>query len=309
MSPEAQIYSCFDFRLRSEIPLPELALAEPGDARSIVDLRQASLPDALPGGEEADWHLQAADGEALLMVPAVGRFLMAHGERILVDPLPEATPRQLRLFLLGSALGILAHQRGLLPLHANAIVAGDGAFAFCGPSGAGKSTLAAHFEQAGYPLLSDDVCPLEIDAEGRALAWPGVPRLKLWPDAACALGHDPSTLERVTEDIEKYQLAHAGPGPARPVPLRRLYVLNRAQAGDDGRIVRLHGRDAMAAVLANTYRGFYLARMGLAARHFHQCVSMLRTVQVYAAPMAWGFDVFAREAARLERHMLEEDGA
>jgi hypothetical protein len=304
----ARIYSCFDFRLSCELPLPELAHAEASDGRPLVEARMATLPASVPRAGPAQWNLQVAGHDALLAVPRVARFLIRAGREILIDPHPGASERRLRLFLLGSALGILAHQRGLVPLHANAVVVEGGAYAFCGPSGAGKSTLAAHFQKSGYELLCDDVCPVAFDADDRPLAWPGVPRLKLWSEAAQALGHDPAGLDLVADDLEKYHLPVARLGEPRPVPLRRLYVLGRAEEGSGGAIVRLTGRDAMRAVLANTYRGMYLPAMGLGARHFGQCAAMLRSIAVYRAPRVWGFEVFEREAERLERHIITGEG-
>ena len=304
--PGVRLQCCFDFRISSEIPLPELPFARPDDDRPIVSIRRARVPARLPGGGQPQWHLEARGDEALLTVPDVARFLITGGVEIQVDRLPNSTERQVRLFLLGSALGILAHQRGLLPLHANAVVVAGNAYAFCGPSGAGKSTLAAHFERRGYSLLSDDVCAVELCEIDQALAWPGIPQVKLWKDAALTFGYAQSALEPVAEQIEKYRVPYARPRGPRPVPLKRLYVLSSAAGDHECGIVRLTGSDAMAAVVANTYRGLYLAPMGLSALHFRRCAAVLRSVRVYAAPRRWGFDSFDREAERLERHMLDE---
>ena len=298
------LYSCFDFRLRSEIPLAELvpARAEERD-RPIVDVRLGAVPASLAGAPAPVHGLQAAGGEALLTVPNVGRYLVREGLEVVVDPATGASERNVRLFLLGSALGVLCHQRGLLPLHANAIVAGGAAIGFAGRSGAGKSTLAAHFQRSGYEVLCDDVCVLSFDVEGAPFAWPGLPRLKLWGDAASAFGHDPAGLDRAMDGMDKYHVPIAGIGPARPIPFRRLYVLGRAEAGKEGRIERLRGQEAMQAVLAQTYRGAYLAPMGLSGRHFAQCAALVSAAEIYAASRAWGFDIFGREAARLEAHV------
>jgi hypothetical protein len=304
---EPATYSCFDFQLASDLPLPELSAAALDDARPLVRVRLASVPARLPGGAEAWSGLQVAGPTALLTIADVARFLIDDGREIVVDPDPGVSPRTLRLFLLGSALGVLCHQRGLLPLHANAVVAGRGAFAFAGPSGAGKSTLAAALQARGHRLLADDVCMVDVDGVGAALAWPGIPRLKLWADAARAMGHDHTQLDRVAEGIDKYHVPAGSEAQARPVPLRRLYVLCRREAGGPRDIVRLRGHEAMAAVMAHTYRGFCLEGLGLSQRHFRQCADLLASVGVYLAPRQWGFDCFDREVARLERHMLEED--
>ncbi|HMJ92953.1 MAG TPA: hypothetical protein VK472_02505 [Allosphingosinicella sp.] len=303
-SAPATLYSCFNFRLRSAIRLDELVQApKEGDERPIVDVRLGAVAESLPGAAPPLHGLQAAGGEALLTVPNVGRYLARDGLEIVVDPAPGASERNVRLFLLGSALGMICHQRGLLPLHANAIVAGGAAVGFAGRSGAGKSTLAAHFQKSGYEVLCDDVCILSFDAEGEAFAWPGLPRLKLWGDAASALGHDPAALDRAMDGMDKYHVPVSAAGPARPIPFRRLYVLGRAEESEEGQILRLRGREAMEAVLAQTYRGAYLAPMGLTGRHFAQCAALLASAEIWSASRAWGYDVFKREAARLEQHL------
>lgn len=305
-TPEPRTYSCFDFRLRSAIPLGELVLAEDdADPRPIVDVRLGAVPEALPGSPPEQHGLQVAGDMVLLTVANIARYLVRGGREIIVAPIPGGSERNLRLFLLGSALGILCHQRGLLPLHANAIVAGGGAFAFAGPSGAGKSTLAAHFQRAGYELLCDDVCVIGFDESGGPFAWPGLPRLKLWGDAVEAFGHDRGDLDQAIEGMDKYHVPMAGTAVARPIPFRRLYLLARAEGDGEGSLARLRGQQAMEAVMAQTYRGSYLGPMGLKARHFRQCAALLAHAEVYTASRAWGYEVFEREAGRLERHIFE----
>ena len=72
-------------------------------------------------------------------------------------------------------------------------------------------------------------------------------------------------------------------------------------------IVQLRGQEAMAAIMANTYRGFWLKPMGLHTAHFRQCAALLSSVRVYAATRQWGFDCFGSEVDWLERHLFEED--
>jgi len=303
---DGRLYSCFDFRLRSEIALSELIAADdPADARPIVTIRLGSVPEALPGATETLAGLQVAGDDVLHAVAGIARYLVRGGREIVVEPVAGSSERMVRLFLLGSTLGILCHQRGLLPLHANAIVAGDGAYAFAGHSGAGKSTLAAYFGRAGYEILCDDVCVIGFDEAGSPVAWPGLPRLKLWGDASAAFGHDSATLERAIEGMDKYHVPLTSPSDVRPIPFRRLYLLGRTDAGEPGAIVRLHGAQAMEAVMAQTYRGAFLRPMGLAARHFLQCSALAGQAEVYAASRIWGYDVFDREAGRLARHLLE----
>ena len=82
---------------------------------------------------------------------------------IVAEPRQGVPDSNVRLFLLGSAMGALLHQRGLLPLHTNAVEVGGRAFAFMGKSGAGKSTLAAWFHDRGFRIVADDVCVVGFD--------------------------------------------------------------------------------------------------------------------------------------------------
>src|SRR6478609_1348845 len=110
---EPFLYSCFDFCLSSEIELIELAQADAGDARPVVDIRLGSVPEALAGAEPARFGIQSLGDEVLLSVTGNARYLVRGGREIIVDPAPAGSERNVRLFLLGSALGILCHQRGL----------------------------------------------------------------------------------------------------------------------------------------------------------------------------------------------------
>jgi len=301
------LYSCFGFRLRSEIALDEIGRADdPRDARPIVDIRFGPVPERLEGGGDILAGLQAAGDDALLTVTETGRYLVRAGREIVIDPFPGASERNLRLFVLGSALGILCHQRGLLPLHANAIVVGGNAYAFAGRSGAGKSTLAAYFAHAGYRVLCDDVCVLSPDDPEGPVAWPGLPRLKLWGDASRAFGHEHGELDRVVDGMDKFHVRLPAQQDVRPVPFRRLYLLGRAEGAVAPDIRRLRGRAALEAIMAHTYRAMYLPVLGLASRHFLQCAALAARIHVYAATRAWGYELFDREAGRLARHLVEE---
>lgn len=301
-------YACFDFRLRSDLALVELGSVYAGDDRPVVDVRLGAVPEALAGAGPPFRGVQAAGNEALLHVEGVARYLVRKGDEIVVDPAPGASERNVRLFLLGSALGVVCHLRGLLPLHANAVVAQGGAYAFAGPSGAGKSTLAAHFARRGYDVLCDDVCVVSFDASGAPLAWPGLPRLKLWADAAQAFGHDSAVLDRVIDGQDKYHVPLPLARELGPVPLRRLYLLERCEEEAASTIAPLHGHRSMKAAMSQTYRGGYLKPMGLIEQNFRQCLALVNRTGIYQARRAWGFEAFEQQAGLLEQHLLNNPG-
>lgn len=289
-------YRLFGLDLRSEIDLAGLAPAVETNSPEV----EITL-GAVPSSEHSGYR--ATEDGTLLSVPKVGRYLIREGRQIVVDPAPGASERNVRLFLLGSAIGALLHQRGLLPLHANAIDIGGRAIAFSGHSGAGKSTIAAWFHDRGHRILADDVCVIGFDERARALAYPGIPRLRLWREALEASGRDTDAYARSFDDTDKYDVPTQVEVGAGPVPLAAIYLLRKAdETGSDANIDQLKGVDAVDTLVSNTYRGGYLSMIGRTSEHLGACIKVARAVPVFRAQRLWGFDRFDEQAERLRDH-------
>src|SRR5205085_6892746 len=274
------------------MPLPELV---PALAEGAAELR-VTLGDV----EEAPPGLHIHGEDALLVVADVGRFLCRSGREMVVAPAPHVSERNLRLYLLGSALAVIIHQRGLLPLHANAVVVEGKAIGFMGHPGAGKSTLAAWFHDRGFEVLADDVCVVTRDGERRPIAHPGIPRLRLWREALEASGREADGYERSFDDMDKYTVPTDLERAQAAVPLSHLYVLEKAPG--DAAVARLQGSAAVEAIVANTYRGAYLPLMGRTGQHLLACAGLARVVPVFRAERRRGYGDFDEEAAALARH-------
>ncbi|TFI57196.1 hypothetical protein E2493_15905 [Sphingomonas parva] len=294
-------YTLFGLRIRSELLLPELP-PDAGDARPDVAVRIGPVSEE---GPESGYAPTAAG--LLLSAPGIGRYLIVDGREIVIDPAPGASERNLRLYLLGSAFGALLHQRGMMPLHANAIAVDGRAIAFCGHSGAGKSTLAAWFNDRGHEVLADDVCVIGFDGGGTPVAKPGLRRLRLWIDALAATGRTASDYERSFDGLrdvrEKYDVPIARPEHVAEIPLGAIYLLDRAPEGStEGRIVPLSGVDRIDAIVANTYRGGLLPTLGGTAEHLATCLRIAARVPVFRAERLWGHESLDIEASRMAAH-------
>ena len=293
----AFLYSLFGLTVRSEMELPELHPADGGEAD--VDIRFGDLGPVRSAVQE----LTLTEAGAVLHVPDIARYGIDEGCRILVDPAEGASPRNIRLFLLGSAFGALLHQRGLMPLHANAVVVGDRAITFTGASGAGKSTLASLFHDRGYPLLSDDVCVIRADEAGRPVAYAGIPHMRLWRDSLERSGRTTQGYERALDGRDKYNVpARRGETPAR-MALGAIFVLKRAEEAQLVAIRRLRGAEALNAVLANTYRGRYIAALGNTQRHWSASVALVGRVPVLELERPWSPDWFAPTLDAVEAYL------
>jgi hypothetical protein len=297
-------YSIFGFVIASDLELPELRpiAARATDPDIVISIGDIADPERAPG-------LYKRDKGAMLNIDNVARFAISGGARILVEPLPGTPLANIRLFLLGSAMGMLIHQRGLLPLHGNAIEIDGRAFAFVGHSGAGKSTLAAWFHDHGYRILSDDVCVVRFDADGRPMLDAGIPRLRLWREAIEASGRVADAYQRSfagDEAQDKYDVPVAAAATVdRALPLAAVYALRR---GDALKINRLGPVDSAEVLFANTYRGGYLDQTATNARHWEACLDVIRRVRVFDLVRPWDLGALGKHASTIARHALGSSG-
>jgi hypothetical protein len=290
-------YRVFGLKVRSELELPEL-FADETDAAPDVTIELGSIPTVTTDEDE----LNHVDGGLVLAIPQIGRYRIEAGKRITVEPEPGVPKRNVRLFLLGSAFGVLLHQRGLLPLHANAIEIDGQAVAFMGPSGAGKSTLAAWFHDRGFRVISDDVCVVSFALEGRPHASPGLPRLRLWAEALELMGRDSQGLSRsfLNDEDEKFDVPVEAVSAARSeMSLAAVYLLDR---GDEFSVVPLRGIEAADAVFANTYRGEYLAKTSGHRTHWESAVQLVRETPVFRAIRRWDPASLGEQCSHLLDH-------
>jgi hypothetical protein len=283
------MYTGYGLLIDSELPLPDLAREPAACARPDVVVRLG--PVAPPSTDAVLLPLGLwVDGERIgIDVPDVGRYSCSDGSLITVEPAPGASEDALRLFLLGSALGCLLTQRGLLVLHGNAFVVDGGCAVVLGHSGAGKSTLAAEMHRRGHLVLSDDVVP--VDPAGRAI--PGWPRIKLWQDALDRLGVPSSGLDRVDDRFEKFHVPLDRSGSPAPVPIRWIYVLDRY----DGplRVVPVTGAAAFASLHEHSYRNEVLVGE-LRRTHLARSADLARTARLGRVDRPRGVDSVAASA-------------
>lgn len=298
-------YRLFGLEVLSELALPELDPAQSKEAVTPdVVIRVGAVPKRLGGAVQIDAAVAANSDRFLLDYPPI-RFLVTGGKEIIVDRGPGASERNTRAYLLGSAFGAICHQRGLIPLHANAVVMDGRAIAFAGPSGAGKSTLAAVFHDRGRQLLSDDVCVVKFDSEKRPLAWPGVPRIKLWPDASAATGRSGAGLEPVFDGEAKFQL-RLDQRQVGPAPLAHVYLLTRRGADHPTAVKLLKGVAAFEAVSANIYRREFAGAAGIQRRLFENLIRLLSSVKIFEISRSGDLRSLAGEVEALEAHIRQE---
>jgi hypothetical protein len=241
-------YTVYGLTLGVPFPCPELTPATEDAAVDVV-VEYGPVPRRLePAVVESDrWDVQP--GRFLWRGgPRAGRFLVEGGRRVILKRNAAAEDDRLRAFLLASVLAALLQQRGLLVLHADAVVLPTGAgVAVAGESGSGKTPTAAALIARGCSMLANDIVALRADPERGVMALPGIPRLHAWEDAAAALGRDPDGLARHPLRRGKVVVPLLAEASTEAAPLRFLCLL-RSGSRDGVRARRLAGAERFAAV-------------------------------------------------------------
>lgn len=271
-----------------ELPSPIGLRSEDHGQFILIQPEPASQWPELPTGPYDTPFLQMNRGDLRLTMEGIGRFRIFGGDRISWEREQETVSEQdLRLLLLGSAVGALLIQRGMLVLHGNALERDGRAIVCMGHSGAGKSTLAYALMEQGWRLLADDL--VAITPEGQVL--PGIPRIKLWHDAAKAFGLETEELPPIRQGLDKYLLMGEAVQPASAaVPLVALYLLNRRgyeQAqGDASRITRITSQKLAAMLLRNqAFRPQFVRGLGQEGANFIALAQLQQSVPLATLPL------------------------
>ena len=192
------------------------------------------------------------------------------GREIWTTWLEPLTLEDTTTYLLGPVMGFVLLLRGLVCLHASAIVVDGAAVAFVGPAGSGKSTTAAAFAARGFNVLAEDVVTLD-DRGDTFLVRPAYPCIRLWPASAATLYGSRSALPPLTPNWDKCYLdlsQDAGRFESQPRRLAAIYLLD--ERSDDPRapfVEPLDRAEGMISLVANTYATKLLDRH-MRAREF-----------------------------------------
>lgn len=304
---EPRFYRGHGLLFSSEIVLPEFMPADPGTPDVTIRIGE----QANGAAEKVDFSIGGAYGGffptpdgPVLLVGEVANFLVPNGREIFVSPVPGHDPGMVRLYLNGSATGMLFHQRGQFVLHGAALLHGPGVTVFVGHSGAGKSTLAAHLSASGHAVLADDTLALMQDDAGRFVVWPGSCLFKLARDSLQSLPDPGSGHEQVGNRFNKVYYTNPVVAEDRPAPLTRIVQLDRADGPPT--LTPLTGLDALQLVAANAYRPEYVALLGHEAEHFRRTARLSGAVETLRLTRPWDLDAMPETIALLERRWIDQ---
>lgn len=294
-------YLISGLRVCSEIVLPGAIPEDSPDAGADVSIRRAAVPEDLEDATATGATWAIAGDRFLLRVPRLARFLIVTGHDIAVELEAGATDHDVAGFVLGTAFGILLHQRHELVLHGSAVARDGRAVVICGASGAGKSTLAAALCGVGYAFVADDICVIGLDAHKRPVVLPDGRQLKLWRASIDHLDLAARRGDAVRNTFEKYYIEPTAIRAA-PTPLAAIYVLREARPPLKEGIEKAALPDAMRMLEQESYRPAMRARMGVKSTQLAQSAALFAHASAFRLIRPRGFDHLTKTLSMLRAH-------
>ncbi|WP_418792209.1 HPr kinase/phosphorylase [Phosphitispora sp. TUW77] len=274
------VYKAFGMKLLSEIPFPELhQICGNGNMADVV-IEISDLTGL--------WSKLALRDEKIIYTPELimfqlhdtAIFCIREGKKITVSPLPEFDVDMVRVYILGTCMGVLLLQRKVLPLHGSAVAINGRAYGFIGDSGTGKSTLAAAFISRGYQLVSDDVLAVSVSHEGIPLITPSYPQQKLWQESLNELGMKADRYRHIYQREHKFAVPVPEDFFTEPLPLAGLFEL-LVTGNETLEIRRIERLERLRTIYYQTYRKFLISRLALMEWHFKTSANIADRIDMF----------------------------
>ena len=273
-------YKAFGLEVLSDIPLPELIKSSEGNKPADINIKIDILTDIWSKLDRENGKFVVNDGMVMFLVPNMAIFCIKGGRDIIISPLEEADLDKIRLYILGTCMGVILLQRKILPLHGSAVNINGIAYGFIGHSGVGKSTLASAFISKGFQLLSDDVIAVDISKDNIPFVMPSYPQQKLWQESLNEFGMETMSYRPLFDRETKYSIPVNSSFTSDPLPLGGVFELNKSDE-DEIEIQTIKGLERFQTFFNQTFRKSLINRMRLDEWHFLLSSKIINHIDIF----------------------------
>lgn len=201
-------------------------------------------------------------------------------------------------YLLGRVFALWLELFHMPVLHGATLLINGGAHGFLGHSGAGKSTLTGYLNTKGYPLITDDLIPLEAADSGCRIQ-PGIPISRMWPEFGRRFyGEAFETFAKVHPEIEKRRVPAMFQGRQRftntAAPLQTLFLLERDPACTQAQAVRLSPAQALVQLAGASSIYLEINALGLQTNRLKTLAQVVEHTDVFKLRYGNGIKALAQ---------------
>jgi hypothetical protein len=274
-------YKIYGLKVLSQIKIPELISDKEykNEDYNIV-IKYGVVPRVVSNAKVQNNSIKISKKVFYFYIKNVGHYYVANGNKIIVEPEINCNESELKVYLLGTAFGILLTQRNIIAIHGGSIVINGQAIIVTGKAGVGKSTLTSALRSEGYKFLADDVSALGRNEKNEIIVQPTYPQAKLCRDAMEDMGYNPKNYRITDPSRDKYAIPLLECFLDFPVMLGAIYEI---ETGDtcSVEITEIFGVEKVKLILRSIYRIEISRYLGFTPEYFKQCVEIAKYIPIY----------------------------
>lgn len=270
-------YKIYSINFESELEIPYLTQSHEEKVDAVIVF--GVVPKKLPVIKTKGVLFEAAPNDFLFHLNQIGAFRVQNGNKITIEVKSGTNLEELSLFVLGSAISALLHQKNILPIHGCSVLSDSGAIVFTGQSSVGKSSLAAELHNRGFPILTDDVAAITSKGTGGFLIHPGIPYFKLWYDVITHMKNE-GEYKRVRPHLKKYRVPIENSFCNEPRSLQKIVLLKTNNSGKF-KMNEIFGIAKINTLINNTFRIQYVEGLGIASFHFNYISQIANQIPIF----------------------------
>ena len=273
-------YRVYGVNIESTIEVPEF---EEIDSNCDVDVKlsfgvtKSEIMELIIEGHRAKYENQ----DMWFCIDDVAIFHIYNGDTVTIEPFGDKNNKMIKLYIMGSVMGMILLQRNMVAIHGGGIVIDGKGCIFTGQKGAGKSTITTALRKKGYKFIADDVCSINIGDINTIHH--GFGYQKLCEDAMEKLGYNLDDYEPFRGDlnVNKYMVPAFDEFTKKEVPLDAVFELT---VGDVDEVVmeEVLGGNKINKLIENIFRIEMLRYAGgMEPVYFKQCLDIAKNTKVY----------------------------
>ena len=273
-------YRVYGLNIESTIEIPEFELIDSDcniDVKLSFGVVKEDIIEKITQGYVANYEKK----DMWFYVENVAIFHIYNGDTVIVEPMGDKNNKMIKLYIMGSVMGMILLQKNRVAIHGGGIVVDGKGCIFTGQKCAGKSTITTALRKKGYKFIADDVCSINI-GDVNTISH-GFGYQKLCEDAMGKLGYNIDDYEpfRGDLDINKYIVPAFDEFTKEEVPLEAIFELSVGDV-EKVEIEEVLGASKINKILENIFRIEILQFAGgIDPSYFKKCLNIAKNTRLY----------------------------
>ena len=273
-------YRVYGLNIESTIEIPEFEVIDDYcniDAKLSFGIVNEDIIEKITQGYVANYEKK----DMWFYVENVAIFHIYNGNTVIVEPMGDKNNKMIKLYIMGSVMGMILLQKNRVAIHGGGIVVDGKGCIFTGQKGAGKSTITTALRKKGYKFIADDVCSINM-GDVNTISH-GFGYQKLCEDAMGKLGYNIDDYEpfRGDLDINKYIVPAFDEFTKEEVPLEAIFELSVGDV-EKVEIEEVLGASKINKILENIFRIEILKFAGgIDPSYFKKCLNIAKNTRLY----------------------------